>query len=100
MTLEKTSMLTLSTAHLTPNALAQLRQTSMMECDGYPTYLKGDYGFFVYCDEGCEPPTPVDPSLAACVGLARRNGCDVICFDRDGPTTSELVDYSFAAKTL
>lgn len=104
MALEICKMLTLSTAHIKPyTAELLMTEFATSEWEGLTVYDKSyitpdSYGWFIYIrdqlpDDEADSSIPAD--LLACVELALKHGCTVLCLDRDGSTTALLPEYEW-----
>jgi hypothetical protein len=82
MALEIEKVLTISTAHLSPETAKVLTEENSF---GWIVFPKGDIGWFIYTAKQIDvldpPDTPTD--LLQCVLLARANDCAWLCLDRD-----------------
>lgn len=85
-------MLTVSTSHITDYAYEQLTSE---DCP-LAIYKKGDYGLFIYLPEELDEFFQTMPaSVTAVMAFAKTNGCNMICFDSDGPVMSKLPVYEW-----
>ena len=95
-------MLTLSTAHITPetDTLLEGEAESNSNIHLPVCHKKGEYGYFIYVspkitpekDEGYKA-APED--LLACMKLAYDKHCVWLCLDRDGPIEDVLPTYEW-----
>ena len=84
---EISKMLTLSMAHVSPEACKLLEAGDYHHVVAY-TY---EYGWFVSVPEAsCFSE---EESLVACFKLARKHKCTWVQFDRDGPEEETLKTY-------
>lgn len=79
--MESGKYLNLSTAHLS-DATKSILEKQPEQID-IPVYPKGDYGWFIYVTHGLINWDNIPADLAACMTLAAKNNCDIICFDSD-----------------
>ncbi|WP_396604830.1 hypothetical protein ACFLEY_22145 [Bradyrhizobium sp. YCK136] len=87
MTTETSTLLHLSTAHIT-------KATSEILDAGQKYYSsKHDYGWFIWVD--AEPPTDMPADLQACLIFAGKLGCRWIIFDCDVPPISDLPKHEW-----
>lgn len=86
MTLEISKMLTLSTGHLTEQAIDYLASLNA------PVYRKDGYGYFVYVHWDFDDPAL---SLLDSLDFAEEQGCDWVMFDSDGPQVDGLTYYEW-----
>ena len=93
MYLEKTQMLTVSTAHLTYETLENLKQICK-ESSALVCYEKGNYGYFVYLTHEVKT-LDIPKDLKAMLQLAFDNDCELICFDCDGELVEGYENYHF-----
>lgn len=85
-------ILTVSTSHITDYAYEQL----ISEDCPLAVYEKGDCGLFVYLPDKPDGFFQTAPaSVAAVMAFAKTNGCNMICFDSDGPVMSKLPVYEW-----
>jgi hypothetical protein len=92
--LEISKMLTLSTRHVTEDAMMKLAEMTM-EGEPYVVYEKEEYGFFILVGkkdpEGLKDTLP--SSLKDVIAFAYERGIDWLCLDRDGAETEALPAY-------
>lgn len=89
-----TRMLTLSTAHITPDTRFILDHVDEHsdELDKIVVYPKDEYGWFIYImEEMGAHALPAD--LQACIDLAKEHHCTMLCLDRDGDILEDLAVY-------
>lgn len=87
---EISSMITLSTAHITPEIADKLTNQTLEEDISY--FQKNEYGFFFpVIDEF----TPKDPILQDLFAYAKANNCKWICLDQDDPVMDDLKTYDW-----
>lgn len=98
--LERSSLLVLSTAHLSPDTNVMLDtwcstiDLSRKKVSETPTLMGAtDYGWIVYALEDRDNSIPDD--LWACMEYARKHHSDYILFDRDAIETEELTVYDY-----
>lgn len=112
-------MYTLSTTHILPSTYALLKhepETNLIPSLG--VYRKGEYGLFVYIAgdlaEGMNPMCLPMPDIAGksalgknfpedlirCLRYAWNKGCEVVCFDSDGPIVESIPSYPDAWENL
>lgn len=90
--MEITKMLTLSTAHI-PESVAKSLETEP-ETDNYGlSVYPFTYGFWIYVPS--EIPSHLPPSLAACLRLAKENGCVWLQLDQDAEPLDILPVYDW-----
>jgi hypothetical protein len=90
-------ILTLSTAHVTSETCNEYLPFG----NPLTAYPKGEYGWFIFAGEPdayhherkVEGDVPAD--LMAALDLARQQGCDWLCLDRDGDETEELPTFDW-----
>lgn len=108
--LEIHKMLTLSTAHITPETANQLdeylgyfaeedpnhrpAEEPEQQFEGLAVYPKAEYGWFIYIGhaDGAEG-LPAD--LAYLIGFTQQQGCLWLCLDRDGDVVDDLISYEW-----
>ena len=90
--LEITGMLTLSTWHISPRTARDW----MPGCP-WPSYDKGDYGWFMHVpgDAAITEAEGVPLEIRSVTHLARRERCQWIMWDRDGPVLDQLPRYDW-----
>lgn len=98
--MEITRMLTISTSHIS-------KETADLLAGEYPIdsvpvweisvgiYAKEEYGWYIYFSlaEHIHPSMPED--LAACLRLARKHDCSILCLDTDGDIVDSLATYDW-----
>ena len=92
---EVSRMLTLSTAHLTPETIWKLTNNPETDELCMTVYPKSEFGWFVYFSG--IPQSSIDAlpkDLRACVYTAQNLNCDVLCFDCDAEPLGYLDVYS------
>lgn len=91
-----TCMLTLSTAHLSPETRALMSDMRFVERADVSIYGKSmfgyEFGWFVYT-EAPDPEGNLPRDLEACIKYALARDCGLICFDRDAEPIGELPAY-------
>lgn len=94
--LEISKMLTISTKHITPEADESILYAYYDDDKDVSAhvYTKDNYGWFVYIDEDFENKTNLE-CLKDCMRFARKNGCDLLCLDCDGPVVDGLPVYEW-----
>jgi hypothetical protein len=62
-------------------------------------FEKGDYGWFMHvCDDvGITEAHDVPLEIRSAIHVAKREGCQWIMWDCDGPLVAELPEYDWAA---
>ena len=97
--MEITKMLTLSTAHITQNTCKRLETDPDDNNLGLSVYKKADYGFFIYLPAEDEKlPShynSLPEDLYMCLFFAHELGCEILCFDCDGPIEPFLQTYEW-----
>lgn len=80
--MEKTGLMTLSTACITPETAGMIAKAAKNDDNDMDiiSFEKGVYGWFVYVMDNMNN-LPED--LRDCMAYAKENECDWICFDRD-----------------
>lgn len=95
--MEITKMLTLSTAHITEDTANKLDRDPNDNNLGLCVYPKSDYGWFIYVNvisyKTSNHGLPED--LYNCLIFAHELGCDILCFDCDGPIEPFLPTYEW-----
>lgn len=96
--MEISKMLTISTVHIHPYHAKFLDDELQQGKIEIVVYEKGEYGWFVYTGEVTfedwnELEIPF--SIKDCMMLARNNGCDWLCLDRDGELVDDLPEYEW-----
>ena len=90
---EQSSMMTISTAHITPEMAEAMKDGEFMDGEiGIPCYEKSDYGFFIPITEDY---TPENPILSQLFDYAKANNCQWLCLDSDGPEVEMLPTYDW-----
>jgi hypothetical protein len=100
------NVLTISTAHLMPTTREAMHACSVNEpvnpdLDWLPVYSKSfcgeEFGWFAYIiDMDRSQINNLQkkyPDLYDCIRYAQNHNCNLICFDRDVDTTSDLPIY-------
>ena len=101
MDLEISKMITLSTAHLSPDTMDKLDAdySSVPPC-----FKKDKFGYFVLSNkdvmEDCGDDEYFPKDLKQCVEFARLHDCDWIMFDGDADEVEELDVYSITGKVI
>lgn len=106
--LEIAKLLTLSTAHITPETAKRLEafcnpglrhtRDACLWLDGIVVYEKSEYGWFIYCGDAKDDPEKFDAlpaDLAYLIDFALTNDCLWLCLDRDGDVVDDLVSYDW-----
>lgn len=93
MYLEKTQLLTVSTAHLTFETLENLERTCQ-ETGELTCYPKSHYGYFIYLN-GEPSYLEIPNDLKVMLKLAFDEGCNIICFDCDGELVDGFKNYHY-----
>lgn len=81
------TMLTLSTANLTPQTC-----NVYMHSAPFSAFEKGDVGWFVHATD--DPPEDLPDDLGQCIDHARRRGCAWLMFDCHYDLIEALPDYT------
>lgn len=91
-------MLTLSTIHITPKTANIIERDSRV--NRYPAlviYSKEQYGWFIYFDKSLlrtkKQMNELPEDLRNCIAFAKKNRCDMLCLDGDGPEEPDLPTY-------
>ncbi|MCW1431997.1 hypothetical protein [Novosphingobium sp. JCM 18896] len=94
--MEIAKMMVLGTVHMSPKTAKEWIPNCPWAC-----YDKGDYGWFMYvCDDvGITEDDGVPAEIRSAIHVAKREGCDWIMWDCDGPQVEELPDYDWSAAT-
>lgn len=91
-----TCMLTLSTAHLSPETRKLMSDMRFVERADVSIYSKSmfgyEFGWFVYT-EAPDPEGNLPRDLQACIEYALARDCKLICFDRDAEPIGKLPTY-------
>lgn len=84
------SFLDISTAHVT-------RETARRYDDGEGPHMvaSGEYGWLLHVPEPDGEADGLPGDIAAVFACARRNGCDMVLFDRDATVIDELPSYDW-----
>lgn len=90
--MEITKMLTLSTAHIPEDVAKSLETEPETDNFGLSVY-PFDYGFWIHVPH--EIPVSLPPSLAACLRLAKENGCTWLQLDQDAEPLDDLPVYDW-----
>lgn len=92
--LEIARSLVLSTAHMHPATARDWMPRCPWSC-----FEKGDYGWFMHvCDDvGITEAHDVPLEIRSAIHVAKREGCQWIMWDCDGPLVAELPEYDWAA---
>ena len=101
---EISKMLTLSTAHVTPDTLDLIGKDADDNLMGLPIYRKESFGYFIYVPDASGSDDDGDPvygfkdsvpdDLLALLRYCRDLGCGILCLDCDGPEVSYLPMYA------
>lgn len=92
--LETDLMLTLSTAHLSPETRQKLKDNPETDELCVTVYPKSGFGWYVYFNG--LPKNTIDnlpEDILACVRVAQNAGCTVLCFDCDAEPVPYLSAY-------
>ena len=95
------TILSLSTAHLSPATRRQLdewcasidlgRQDHSFSAGSLPTLMAAsDHGWFVFV---CEDPADLPDDLERCLNYANNEDCAYVVFDADGPVDTSLPTF-------
>ncbi|WP_228244185.1 hypothetical protein [Porphyrobacter sp. GA68] len=92
--LEIARSLVLSTAHMHPATARDWMPRCPWAC-----FEKGDYGWFMHvCDDvGITEAHAVPLEIRSAIHVAKREGCQWIMWDYDGPLVAELPEYDWTA---
>lgn len=90
-----TSMVTISTAHITPEIAFDLMREPKENNLGLSVYPKAGYGWMVYVPEYITENKKEDSSLWLALNYARQQHCDWLCLDSDGPIMDDLPTYDW-----
>ncbi|WP_103727305.1 hypothetical protein [Novosphingobium sp. HII-3] len=95
--MELAKMLVLSTSHMSPQTAQQWVPTCPWAC-----FNKGGYGWFMYVCDDCAITEAEDVPLEirSAVHVAKREGCQWIMWDCDGPVLEELPEYDWDTSSL
>ena len=96
--MEISKMLTISTAHIHPYHVKFLDTEARNIRADIVVYEKAKYGWFIYTGEVMFAEwriSHVPFSIKDCMTLARNNGCDWLCLDRDGELVDDLPEYEW-----
>ena len=98
--MEITRMLTISTAHISKETADLLAGEFPMQIVpawemSVGIYSKEDFGWYIYTSplDRIDPSMPED--LAACLRLAHKHDCEVLCLDCDGEVVEGLPVYDW-----
>lgn len=92
--LEISTMLTVSTCHITEETCNRLAYSEEIPLCVYPK----DYGFFIFVDSSCfgiESFQELPKDLTILLQLAAKKGCTWLCLDSDGQEIAELPVYNW-----
>ena len=104
--MEIAKMLTISTAHVSPDTIKDLDRvsshtlsTDLLSCNiPFAVYRKSEYGYFVYITEESMDRAIIGElcprDLLKAAIFAGEHECNILCLDRDGEILPELTDYS------
>lgn len=91
--LETEKLLTISTAHITPQTANWLDRYID---DLPPVYAKGDYGWFIYIGSWWfSEKKPIPDDLGFLLQFCMLNKVDVLCLDSDAETLDLLPEYDW-----
>lgn len=94
--LEISKMLTISTSHVTEDAITELDK---MVTTGHPyvTYEKGEYGYFIHVGNNnpMDMEMPLATSLMNVLEFAFKQGVEWLCLDRDAEEVDCLTVYDW-----
>ncbi|MFC0205326.1 DUF5983 family protein [Novosphingobium soli] len=90
--MELATMLVLSTAHMSMTTAGDWIARCPWAC-----FEKGDYGWFMYvCDDASITEAHDIPlEIRSAIHVARRERCEWIMWDCDGPILDELPEYDW-----
>lgn len=91
--LERAHMLVLSTAHMSLDTA-----TNWIPLCPWACFEKADYGWFMYvCDDiDITETSHVPLEIRSAIHVAKREGCQWIMWDTDGPVIDELPEFEWA----
>ena len=98
---EISKMLTLSTAHITVQAINELEEDAdAKSAFGPVVYKKAGYGFFIYVPKDMELWEETKKEIRSkdildVMEYARAAGCEWLMIDRDGPVEDDLTVYEW-----
>lgn len=87
-------MLTISTAHILPETAEWLGYT-----DTLSVYEKEEYGWFINFFDGSDDSL-IPNDLSAVIAYTRKQGCEMLCLDRDGDCVDDLPTYSWESEII
>ena len=95
--MEISKILTLSTAHITESVSEALDNDPNTNELGLTVYKKADYGWFIYIPEDYDKTAKegLPECLKACIDLALKNDCNILCLDCDGEEEPTLPTYEW-----
>ena len=85
-------MITISTCHI--DEYTATRMNINKSVYSATVYRKDEYGWFVYINEGFEEEDNPE-CLKACMRFAKKNECEWLCLDSDGPVMKDLPVYEW-----
>lgn len=92
--LDIAKILTLSTAHITPETATALDNEPNTNQFGLSVYAKADYGWFIYIGSTIDEAFDHLPEdLKACIAFTKEQDCEWLCLDADGEEVDELKTY-------
>lgn len=91
--LEIDKMLTLSTAHISPETRKWLDSESKTDSSCLTVYKKRGFGWFIYLPECKSDTNELPDDLLKCCELAADTECLVLCFDSDAIPLPYLPEY-------
>lgn len=94
--MEITKCLTISTAHIRQSTQDLLdKEIKKTTIEGIVVYAKEDYGWFIYLyPEMDHFATTAPADLKACIDLAIKNDCQMLCLDSDAEILDCLPHYT------
>lgn len=93
--MEISKMLTISTAHISPETAQFLDKETIEGKTSLVVYNKGEYGWFIFIAPDFEAEC-IPEDLQNCMCFAEGNGCEWLCLDRDGEIIAELKEYTWS----
>lgn len=93
--LEIEKMIVISTAHIKKKT-ADILETAALDLDvlgSITVYLKEGLGYYIYFNPEHLDEIPND--LRKCIEFAVKNGCTVLCLERDGQIVDDLPEYDW-----
>lgn len=89
-------VLTLSTAHVSPETARMIDESPDTNQLTLPIYKKATFGYFIYLSGSSERDIRCLPDdLRACIRLAQANDCSILCLDADAVPLRSLPTYEW-----